>query len=72
VTVQIGRKYLWATARIADGEERGELWRLANDNNKGLAPLFHRGARGRYDVYQGHTARVIPVIVLSPREVGVT
>jgi deazaflavin-dependent oxidoreductase (nitroreductase family) len=72
VTVQIGRKHLRATGRIAGGVERDELWQLANKGNKGLAPLFHRGAKGRYDVYQGRTARTIPVVVLSPRELGVT
>jgi deazaflavin-dependent oxidoreductase (nitroreductase family) len=66
VSVQIGRRRLRATARTAEGSEREELWALANKNNRGLAPLLHRGASGRYDGYQAHTARTIPVVVLTP------
>ena len=68
VTVQIGRKRFQATARIAEGNEREDLWNLVNKSNPGLAPLFHPGARGRYDGYQTHTARTIPVVVLTPNE----
>jgi hypothetical protein len=39
---------------------------LVNRNNRGLAPLIHRGAIGRYDVYQRHTARAIPLVDLEP------
>jgi hypothetical protein len=31
-----------------------------------MAPLFHPGVSGRYDVYQRHTSRVIPVVIISP------
>jgi F420H(2)-dependent quinone reductase len=67
VRVQIGRRRFQATARVAEGEERADLWTLANKNNPGLAPLFHKGALGRYDAYQAHTTRQIPVIVLTPK-----
>lgn len=66
VSVQIGRRRMQATAHTAEGSEREELWTLVNKNNRGLAPLLHRGAVGRYDGYQTHTARTIPVIVLTP------
>ena len=66
VTVQIGRRQRQATARTAEGEERKELWTLVNRNNRGLAPLLHPGAAGRYAGYQTHTARTIPVVVLTP------
>jgi deazaflavin-dependent oxidoreductase (nitroreductase family) len=68
VTVQVGRTIRQATARVAVGQERNALWDLANRKNRGLAPLFHRGARGRYDAYQAHTDREIPVVVLTPDE----
>jgi len=64
VSVQIGRKQFAATARIADGPDHDRLWDLANRHNRGLSRLFHRGVRGRYDVYQRHTDRPIPVVVL--------
>ena len=66
--MQIGRRQRDATARTAEGEERKELWKLANRNNRGLAPLFHPGSSGRYAAYQTHSARTIPVVVLSPNE----
>jgi deazaflavin-dependent oxidoreductase (nitroreductase family) len=66
VTVQIGMRQMRATAHIAAGEEREDLWKLANKKNRGLAPLFHIGAKGRYDGYQTHTVRTIPVVVLTP------
>jgi F420H(2)-dependent quinone reductase len=44
------------SAREAEGVERGELWRLLNDNHNG------------YDVYRRRTgARRIPVMALTPR-----
>ena len=55
-----------ATARIATGEERHELWALANRKNRGLAWLVHPGAKGRCDVYQRQTRREVPVVVLAP------
>jgi F420H(2)-dependent quinone reductase len=70
VEVQVGRQRRPATARVAEGEERERLWRLVNEQNRGLAPLLHRGALGRYDVYQRHTDRQIPVVVLTPDRPG--
>lgn len=69
VTVQIGRKKFSARARVASPEEREQLWPLVNRHNMGLAPIMHPGARGRYDVYQRHTTRVIPLVLLE-RDVG--
>jgi deazaflavin-dependent oxidoreductase (nitroreductase family) len=66
VEVQVGRRRWPATARVAEGEERKRLWQLVNEQNRGLAPLLHRGAIGRYDVYQRHTDRQLPVVVLTP------
>jgi F420H(2)-dependent quinone reductase len=68
VSVQIGRRQMQAIARTADGGERDELWALVNKHNRGLAPLLHRGATGRYDGYQSHTTRTIPVVVLTPED----
>jgi deazaflavin-dependent oxidoreductase (nitroreductase family) len=66
VSVRLGRTVVKATARVADPEERAHLWPLVNRTNRGMAPLFHPGVSGRYDVYQRHTARVIPVVIISP------
>jgi F420H(2)-dependent quinone reductase len=66
VKVQVGKEVVPATARIAEGDERDRLWELVNRSNRGLAPVFHRGAGGRYDVYQLHTPRQLPVVVLDP------
>ncbi len=66
VSVQIGRRRTQATARTAEGREREKLWTLVNRNNRGLAPLLHPGATGRYDGYQTDTTRAIPVVVLTP------
>jgi deazaflavin-dependent oxidoreductase (nitroreductase family) len=66
VTLRVGRRIVAATARVADPEERSQLWPLVNRTNRGMARLFHPGVRGRYDVYQRHTTRVIPVVILSP------
>lgn len=68
VEVQVGRRRWRARGRIATGEERQRLWRLVNRTNRGLAPLFHPGAAGRYEVYQRHTTREIPVVVLEPQD----
>lgn len=67
VTVQVGRRRWLASARVASAEERERLWPLVNRNNRGLAPVIHPGAIGRYDVYQRHTQRSIPVVVLEGR-----
>jgi F420H(2)-dependent quinone reductase len=66
VTLRVGRRLVAATARVAGPEERSQLWPLVNRTNRGMARLFHPGVRGRYDVYQRHTTRVIPVIILTP------
>ncbi len=66
VLVRLGRTVVRATARVATPEERAQLWPLVNRTNRGMAPLFHPGVSGRYDVYQRHTSRVIPVVIISP------
>ncbi len=66
VTVRVGRRVFPATARVADPEERAHLWPLVNRSNRGLSRLFHRGVTGRYDVYQRHTTRTIPVVIITP------
>jgi deazaflavin-dependent oxidoreductase (nitroreductase family) len=66
VEVQVGRERFPAVAHVAGVDERPRLWEIVNRNNRGLAPLLHRGARGRYDVYQQHTDREIAVVVLTP------
>ena len=68
VAIQIGRNKFSARASVASAEERQELWPRANRNNKGLAPIIHPGALGRYDVLQRHTTRVIPVVLLEAIE----
>jgi F420H(2)-dependent quinone reductase len=68
VEVQIGRDKFAARASVASAEERERLWPLVNRNNRGLAPVVHPGARGRYDVYQQHTARLISLVLLQPRQ----
>ncbi|MGH9211877.1 MAG: nitroreductase family deazaflavin-dependent oxidoreductase [Acidimicrobiales bacterium] len=70
VEVQVGRHRQPAQARVAQGEERDRLWKLVNQQNRGLAPLLHRGALGRYDIYQRHTSRELPVVVLTPEAAG--
>jgi len=64
--VQIGRHKFPARATVASAEDRERLWPLVNRNNMGLAPIMHPGARGRYDAYQRHTTRPIPVVLLEP------
>jgi F420H(2)-dependent quinone reductase len=66
VHVQDGRRGFDATARVATADERPRLWEMVNRNNRGLAPLVHRGTIGRYDVYQRNTTREIAVVVLTP------
>ena len=66
VMVQIGRNKFAARARVASVEERARLWPRVNRHNMGLAPIIHPRARGRYDVYQRHTERVIPLVLLQP------
>ena len=45
--------------------ERERLWPRVNRHNMGLAPIMHPGTWGRYDVYQRHTTRVIPLVLLK-------
>jgi deazaflavin-dependent oxidoreductase (nitroreductase family) len=66
VTVRVGRKVFGASARVADPVERGQLWPLINRTNRGMSRIFHPGVTGRYDVYQRHTAREIPVVIITP------
>ena len=66
VTVRVGRRVLAATARVADPEEQAQLWPLVYRTNRGMAPLFHPGGTGRYDVYQNHKRRPIPVVIITP------
>ncbi len=66
VTVRVGRLVMPATARVADPEERAQLWPLVNRSNRGMSRIFHPGVTGRYDVYQRHTRREIPVVVITP------
>jgi F420H(2)-dependent quinone reductase len=65
VGVQIGLKKFSARAAVASAEERKRLWPRVNRRNMGLAPIMHPGARGRYDVYQRHTTREIPLVLLE-------
>ena len=55
-----------ATARVADPEERQQLWPLVNRTNRGMSRIFHRGVQGRYDVYQRHVTRTIPWWSITP------
>lgn len=66
VTLRVGRQVFAGSARVATDEEQAYLWPLVNRTNRGMAPLFHPGVTGRYDVYQRHTIRPIPVVVLTP------
>ncbi len=65
VTVRLGRQVTRAVARVADADERAQLWPLVNRTNRGMSRIFHRGVTGRYDVYQRHTKRVIPVVIIT-------
>ena len=66
VRVRVGRTVIGATARVATAEEQDVLWPKVNRTNRGMARLFHPGVTGRYDVYQRHTTRPIPVVVIHP------
>ncbi len=70
VTVRVGRQVFRATARVATPDERAQLWPKVNRTNRGMARLFHPGVTGRYDVYQRHTTRAIPVVILTPERAG--
>jgi deazaflavin-dependent oxidoreductase (nitroreductase family) len=66
VHVQDGRAHHDAIAHVADEDERARLWPLVNRNNRGFARVVHRGAAGRYDVYQQRTEREVPIVVIEP------
>lgn len=66
VTIRVGRRVMPATARVADPEERAQLWPLVNRATGGTARFFHPGVSGRYDVYQRHTSRRIELVIISP------
>jgi deazaflavin-dependent oxidoreductase (nitroreductase family) len=53
--VQIGGRRRLVRARVAEGEERAELWRKVNEMYEG------------FDDYDANTAREIAVFVLDPR-----
>jgi deazaflavin-dependent oxidoreductase (nitroreductase family) len=53
--VEIGRRRRPVRARIAEGEERAELWRKINEQYSG------------FDDYEARTDREIAVFVLDPR-----
>jgi deazaflavin-dependent oxidoreductase (nitroreductase family) len=57
VEVQVARNRGPATARIVEPSDPDypRLWKIVNDNNG-----------NRYTAYQEHTARPIPVVVLTP------
>jgi deazaflavin-dependent oxidoreductase (nitroreductase family) len=57
VELQVRTKAFPGAARVVDSGDADydRLWRLVNDNNS-----------NRYDGYQSHTKRPIPLIVVSP------
>jgi deazaflavin-dependent oxidoreductase (nitroreductase family) len=54
VTIQVVSEVMPARARTAEGEERERLWAM-------MAAIYPN-----YDIFQGRTARQIPVVVLEP------
>jgi deazaflavin-dependent oxidoreductase (nitroreductase family) len=52
--VEVGRKRIDVRARVAEGEERAELWRKSNEQYAG------------FDDYEARTSRDIAVFVLEP------
>jgi deazaflavin-dependent oxidoreductase (nitroreductase family) len=71
VMVRTGRRVRRASARVATPEERAQLWPKVNRTNRGMSRLFHPGVQGRYDVYQRHTSRRIPVVIIRLERDGV-
>ena len=65
VTIRLGRQVTRAVARVADADERAQLWPLVNRTNRGMSRIFHRGVTGRYDVYQRNTKREIAVVIIT-------
>ena len=53
--IEVGRRRIPVRARIAEGEERADLWRRVNDQYSG------------FDDYAARTDRDIAVFVLEPR-----
>jgi deazaflavin-dependent oxidoreductase (nitroreductase family) len=66
VTVRVGRHVFGAKARVATAEEQAHLWPLVNRSSRGMSRIFHPEVAGRYDVYQRHTTRRIPVVIMTP------
>ena len=66
VTIRLGRQVFGARAREATDEEQAHLWPLVNRTNRGMSRILHPGVTGRYDVYQRHTTRRIPVVIITP------
>ncbi len=66
VTIRVGRRVLSATARVAQPEERAQLWPLINRATGGTARFLHPGVSGRYDLYQRHTRRQIALVIIRP------
>lgn len=59
VTIEVGGRRISVHPRIAEGDERDELWRVVNDNYSG------------YNVYQQRAGnRTIPVVTLAPKPAG--
>ncbi len=56
VTVEVDRRRIQARARVVEGEERERLWALHAANHPGIG------------AYPSQTSRVIPVLVLEPRD----
>lgn len=52
--VEVGRRRIPVRARVAEGEERAELWRMSNEQYAG------------FDDYEARTDRAISVFVLEP------
>jgi deazaflavin-dependent oxidoreductase (nitroreductase family) len=52
--VEVGRRRIAVRARVAEGEERAELWRKANEQYAG------------FDDYETRTSRDIALFVLEP------
>lgn len=55
-SIQVRAEHLDVVARTASPEEKPRLWQIVNE----VWP--------NYDVYQSRTDRVIPVVILSPRD----
>ena len=70
MTVRLGRRVVGGTARVADPGERAALWPKVNRTNRGMSRLFHPGVTGRYDVYQRHASREIPVVIIRLDRAG--